>query len=166
MGLGGRQIFTLPWVFYLLALGWMAAVATGRQRWLVLMAGSVVLPLVAYDGGNWHGSWIKYGTVWGVLALLLAAPRLTLPRGLAGPVLVLASSSYLIYLTHRLVPDVVMAGLDAVLPQALFSALAIAGGIALGVALTTASRSLSRRTALAGPALRSRVARAFRRAAT
>lgn len=166
MGLGGRQIFTVPWVLYLLALGWMAAVAEGRQRWLVMAAASVILPLVAYDGGNWHGSWIKYGTVWVLLLILMAAPRVALPRWLAGPVLVVASSSYLIYLTHRLVPDLVLSGTSHVFPGWVFSILSVAGGIGLGIALTTLSRGLTRQIEGAAQGLRDRLARAFSRAAT
>lgn len=166
MGLGGRQIFTVPWVLYLLALGWMAAVAQGRQRWLVVAAASVVLPLVAYHGGNWHGAWIKYGTVWGVLMVLMAVPRLTLPRWLAEPVLVIASSSYLIYLTHRLVPEVALAGLAPALTGWLSATFAIAGGIGLGIALTALGRGLTRRVEAQAAGLRDRLARAFSRAAT
>ena len=153
MGLGGGQLFTVPWVFYLLALGWMAAVAKGRQRWLVLAAASAVLPLVALYGGNWYGGWIKYGSVWALLALLLFVPRIALPRAVAGMVLVVASSSYLIYLTHRLVPDVALAGAEGAMPAWAFSTLAIAGGVALGIALTSLSRGMARRVEGWGGAL-------------
>lgn len=151
LGLGGRMLFTVPWVLYLLALGWMVAVAQGRQRWVVLLAASVVLPLVAWMGGNWHGSWIKYGMVWAVVAALIFVPRVTLPRAVAAPVLALASSSYLVYLTHRLVPEVVMAGWQGALPGWLFSTLSILGGIALGVACAAIGRGVLRALPLRRP---------------
>lgn len=151
MGLGGRMLFTVPWVLYLLALGWMVAVAQGRQRWVVLLAASVVLPLVAWLGGNWYGSWIKYSMVWAAVALLLFVPRLTLPRVMALPVLGVASSAYLIYLTHRLVPEVLLAGVKDVLPVWAFSTLSIAGGIALGMGCAAAGRWITRALPLRRP---------------
>jgi acyl-CoA synthetase (AMP-forming)/AMP-acid ligase II len=134
MGLGGQMQFTVPWVLYLLALGWMAGVATGRWRWLVLGLAAVVMPLVAWLGGNWYGSWMKYGMVFAGIALLLFVPQVRLPRRVAQAVLTLASSAFMIYLTHRLVPNVALAPWLGVLPGWLYSSLAIAGGVALGVA--------------------------------
>lgn len=144
MGLGGGALFTVPWVLYLAALGWLIATAdTRRRRLLVLGLAAVILPLVAYLGGNWYGAWLKYLSILGVVALLLFVPRLTLPRGLARAVLAVGSASYLIYLTHRLLPDVAMLPLRALLPDWAFSGLAIGGAVLAGVALTAAQRRLS-----------------------
>lgn len=140
--MGGQLQFTLPWVLYLLALGWMTGVARGRQRWLVLALAAMVMPLVAWLGGNWIGSWIKYGMVLGVIAALLFVPQVRLPRRAAAVTLSLASAAYLIYLTHRLVPNVLMAPWIDSLPHWLFSTLAITGGIALGLAVKALSRRL------------------------
>ncbi len=39
--IGNRQIFTLPWIFYLAVIGWCAAVAeTGKQRLLLMLSGA------------------------------------------------------------------------------------------------------------------------------
>lgn len=138
--LGGQLQFTLPWVLYLLALGWMAGVAQGRQRWQVLALAAGVLPLVAWLGGNWYGAWIKYGMVFGVIALILFKPAFHLPRPVARGFLALASAAYLVYLTHRLVPNVLLEPFRAALPPWLFSALAVAGGLALGLGLAALAR--------------------------
>lgn len=141
--IGGQRIFTLAWVLYLVALGWLVALAdTGKRRVAVLALAVPVLASVAYWGGNWYGSWSKYGTVLGVLALLLYLPQVRLPRWLVRPVLAVASASYLIYLTHRFVPNLMLAPFAADLPGWLFSALSIAGGIALGLAAFAAQRAL------------------------
>jgi hypothetical protein len=100
----------------------------GRRLGAVMAAASVVLVLAAWDGGNWQGSWINYGSVRALLGLLVFVPRLTLPRPVAGAVPTLAASSDLVYLTHRLVPA-------PALPPWAFSTLSIAGGIASGIAL-------------------------------
>lgn len=144
MGIGGQVQFTVPWVFYLLALGWMVGVARGRQRWLVLGLAALVMPLVAWLGGNWYGSWIKYGMVFAAIALMLFRPQVSLPRGLARGVLTLASAAFMIYLTHRLVPNVLLQPWLGILPGWLFSTLSIAGGLALGIAAHHLSRGLSR----------------------
>lgn len=162
MGLGGKVQFTVPWVLYLLALGWMIGVAEGRWRWLVLGLAALVMPLVAWLGGNWYGSWIKYGMVFAAIALLLFMPHVRLPRRVAQVVLTLASSAFLIYLTHRLVPNVALAPWLGVLPGWLFSTLSISGGVALGVA----AQVLWRAVAALRPARAARMAGAASRAAT
>lgn len=143
MALGGQIKFTLPWVLYLLALGWMIGVAQGRQRWLVLGLSVLVMPLVAWLGGNWYGSWIKYGMVLAAIALLLFRPQVSLPRPVARGVLTLASAAFMIYLTHRLVPNVLLHPWLGMWPGWVFSALSIAGGLALGIAVQAAARRLS-----------------------
>ncbi|PLL12566.1 AMP-dependent synthetase [Tabrizicola sp. TH137] len=144
LGLGGRKLFTLPWVAYLACFGWLIGCAdTRRRKWIVLGLAAVVMPLVAWLGGNWYGAWLKYGCIFGVLALLLFVPRLSCPDWLRGAILPVAASSYLIYLTHRLLPEVVMAGWADVLPGWAFSALSIVGGIALGIGLTAGQRKVA-----------------------
>ena len=143
MGIGGQLQFTVPWVLYLLALGWMAGVAQGRQRWLVLALAAMVMPLVAWLGGNWYGSWIKYGMVFAAIAVMLFRPEVSLPRPVARGVLTVASAAFLIYLTHRLVPNVLIQPWLGVWPGWLFSTLSIAGGMALGLVLQTVARRLA-----------------------
>lgn len=143
MALGGQIKFTLPWVLYLLALGWMIGVAQGRQRWLVLGLAALVMPLVAWLGGNWYGSWIKYGMVFAAIALLLFRPQVRLPRPLARGVLTLASAAFMIYLTHRLVPNVLLQPWLGIWPAWVFSALSISGGLALGIAVQGLMQRLS-----------------------
>lgn len=141
--IGGQRIFTLAWVLYLAALGWLVALADTRKRRVAVLALAVpVLASVAYWGGNWFGSWTKYGTVLGVVALLLYLPQMPLPRWLVRPVLAVAGASYLIYLTHRFVPNLMLAPFAADLPGWLFSALSIAGGIALGLAAFAMQRAV------------------------
>ena len=141
LGLGGRRLFTVPWVLYLACFGWLVGCAdTRRRKWIVLGLAAGVMPLVAWLGGNWYGAWLKYGSIFGVLALLLFVPRLRCPAWLRGPVVTVAASSYLIYLTHRLVPEVGLAGWEAWLPGWAFSALAILGGLGIGVVLALGQR--------------------------
>ena len=148
LGVGGRKLFTVPWVAYLACFGWLVGCAdTVRRKWVVLGLAAVVMPLVAWLGGNWYGAWLKYSCIFGVLALLLFVPRVACPGWLRGPVLTVAASSYLIYLTHRLLPEGVMAGWQAWLPGWAFSVLSILGGGALGVVLTWGQRRVAARWA-------------------
>lgn len=79
--IGDRQIFTVPWVLYLTAFGWLVYFADSASRKLLVLAiGAAVFPLVAYSGGNWIGSWVKYTLQFALLAALLFAPRIQLPR--------------------------------------------------------------------------------------
>lgn len=141
--IGGQRIFTLAWVLYLAALGWLVALADTRHRRLAVLALAVpVLASAAYWGGNWFGAWTKYATVFGAVALLLYAPQMRLPRRAVRPVLAVAGASYLVYLTHRFVPNLMLAPLGDDLPGWLFSALSIGGGILLGLAAFAAQRAL------------------------
>lgn len=143
MGVESGALFTVPWVLYLACFGWLVACAdNARRKWIVLGLAAGVMPLVAWLGGNWYGSWLKYGCIFGVLAVLLFVPRVACPVWLRGPVLAVAASSYLIYLTHRLVPNAVMAGWEAWLPGWAFSAVSIVAGVGLGVALTWVQRQV------------------------
>ncbi|MBM3605416.1 MAG: AMP-binding protein [Alphaproteobacteria bacterium] len=130
----GRSQFSLPWVFYLFALGWCVALAdTPRRQAAVLLAAAVILPGAAWLGGNWHGAWIKYLSLLAVVAVLLHAPSLPLPRMAARSVMLLAQAAFPIYLLHRLVPEVLMplAGLGG--RSGAIDAVAVLGGIAVGL---------------------------------
>lgn len=130
----GRSQFSIPWVFYLFALGWCIAAATDtRGRLLVLLAASLVLPAAAWLGGNWHGSWIKYLGLLGLVALLLFVPQVRAPRIVVRGLMHLARAAFAIYLLHRLVPEVLMPLWGISGGTAMADALAIAGGIALGL---------------------------------
>ncbi|TBN42008.1 AMP-dependent synthetase [Paracoccus subflavus] len=130
----GRSQFSVPWVFYLFALGWCIATATtARQRLVVLLAAGVILPGAAWLGGNWHGAWIKYLGLLGMAALLLYVPRVRAPRPLVRGAMHLARAAFPIYLLHRLVPEALMPVLGIGGETAVADALAIGGGIALGL---------------------------------
>ena len=137
----GRSQFSVPWVFYLFALGWCIAVAkSARQRVLVLAAAAIILPIAAWLGGNWHGSWIKYLSLLGIVGLLLNVQSVALPRMAVRGFMHLAQAAFPIYLLHRLVPEVLMPLLDFALPTPVADAVAILGGIGLGL---LAARGLS-----------------------
>ncbi|MBY6058549.1 AMP-binding protein [Leisingera daeponensis] len=141
--IGGRAQFTVPWVFYLFALGWcITAASTLGQRLLVLAAACVIMPAAAYLGGNWYGGWIKYMWLLALIAGLLFITRLPVPRFAARPLMRLAQAAFPIYLLHRFVPELLMPmiGLEGRSP--LNDALAIFGGIALGLAAAALQRQL------------------------
>ena len=143
--LGGRQIFTLPWIFYLSVFGWLAATAGSRaQRVQLLLAAALVMPVMAYDGGNWTGSWFKHGLQLVVIAMLLLVPQIALPPRLARAVLPMAAASYHIYLVHRFVPELLLAKMEATLPPGIFDAAAVLGGVAAGLAVYAGQRAATR----------------------
>lgn len=142
--IGGQRIFTLAWVLYLAALGWLVGVAQGRQRHLVLAIAAPVLALVALYGGNWYGAWLKYGTVFAVIGLLLYLPQMRLPSWAVRPLLAVAGASYLIYLTHRFVPNLLLAPMLGAVPAWAFSTLSIVGGVGLGLLAFAAQRAVLR----------------------
>ena len=143
--LGGRQIFTLAWVAPLAAFGWCAATARGRERWLVLALAAAILPLLAWAGGNWTGSWVRYGGMIAVVALLVFTPTLALPRRTLPPVLAVAGASYPIYLVHRFVPDLLLAPAAPFLAPAGFAVASVVGGVLLGIAAGAGRRALAPR---------------------
>ena len=148
--LGGRELFTLPWILYLAAFGWCVCFAdTPAKKLALLAAGAVVFPLVAYLGGNWVGSWIKYMLQFLCLAALLFAPRIRLPRTLIGLVLPVSAASYHIYLFHRFAPELILQPLQAELPEPVFTAAAIAGGVAVGLLAYEIQKFLVQRLAAA-----------------
>lgn len=133
--IGNRKLFTLYWILPLAAFGWAAAVAsTPREKMAVAVLSLLAMPLMALQGGNWIGSWVKYGLQTGVILLLLYGPSIPVPTVLRSPILVVAHASFHIYLLHRLVPEALLLPLQGRLPEGIFTFLAIAGGIALGLA--------------------------------
>jgi surface polysaccharide O-acyltransferase-like enzyme len=141
----GRSQFTVPWVFYLLALGWCIAFArNARQRLMILGAATFTLCTAAYLGGNWYGGWIKYMSLLGVVAVLLYIPQVPLPRIVVQGAMHIARAAFMIYLLHRLVPEVIMPLSGMSLPQPGTDIVAIVGGICLGLLATYAQRQLGR----------------------
>lgn len=145
LDLGGRNLFSVPWVLWLCALGWCIATAKGqRQRWLV-----TVLILAACLGGVlwghvWYGAWIKYSAVAAAGLLLLWLPGVALPGWLARAVVTLAQGAFLVYLTHRWVPLGLMPVLTPGLSGWTAHLLAVAGGVGLGLGLAASERLLRR----------------------
>lgn len=132
--LGDREVFTVPWILYLTVFGWLAYYADSISRkGLVIAVGAVIFPLVAYYGGNWVGSWVKYMLQFAFLGALLFIPRVPMPRWVAGILLPVSAASYYIYLFHRFVPELLLAPLEAELPWSVFCIASIAGGIAVGL---------------------------------
>jgi uncharacterized membrane protein len=134
--MGGREIFSLYWVLYLAVLGWCVAFAETREKRAVLLVASAAILLAsAYFGGNWTGSWVRYSMQFAVICVLLYLPAMRLPSRLASAILPVAVASYHIYLFHRFVPELLLAGLETRIPPALFTLLAIVGGVAIGIAV-------------------------------
>ena len=164
--LAGRQIFTLPWVFYLCALGWCIATADNRRRrLLVLAAAAVVMPGAALLGGNWFGAWIKYGAQFAVVAAMLFRPRIRLSPWVSPGILAIARASFLIYLLHRFVPELVLLPLAGLIPAPVFDALAVVGGVGLGLAGCSLQRRMRQLSAGIRPFRRKTARNAGRRAA-
>lgn len=133
--IGNRQIFTLPWIFYLAVIGWCAAIAeTHLQRLLLVSAGTGAFLFFGLYEGVWIGTKIKYLLLIAVLVALVYAPRVTVPRWAAQLVLPLSAAGFHIYILHRFVPELLLAPLQGQLPTVLFSTMSIACGIALGLA--------------------------------
>ena len=154
---GGRQIFTIPWNFYIFAFGWAVAVArTGRERLTILGLAAVTFPLAAYYGGNWTGAWIKFMMQFAIIAILLYAPRVRLPRPAVVAGLFFAAAGYHVYLFHRIIPDHAPELLGGEVRGPAFVILSIVVGIATGIAAfelyKAAQRLLQKvRMRLAGP---------------
>ncbi|RUM97474.1 AMP-dependent synthetase [Pseudaminobacter arsenicus] len=147
--IGGAQIFTLPDVFHLAALGWCVCFASSRFERRILASIAIGLcAFLAWWGGNWVGSWMKFMLVLGAVLVLLHVPRIALPRWLARCVLPVSAASYHIYLFHRLIPEWLLPHPQAA--SATVTVLAIAVGVASGLAAFLAQKWLlgwlSRRT--------------------
>jgi acyl-CoA synthetase (AMP-forming)/AMP-acid ligase II/peptidoglycan/LPS O-acetylase OafA/YrhL len=80
--------------FWLYALGFLAAVARGRERLIVLglglVAGALILGVPAP-----RALWLAAG-----LAMILFVPAVGVPARIAGPLLRIAAASYFIYVVH------------------------------------------------------------------
>lgn len=132
---GAVQIFTAPDVFYLSAVGWTVFFAREvRQKWLLMVAVVLLVPLLAWYGGNWTGSWVKFSLQAVVVAILLFVPRLAAPRQLAAALLPVAAAGYHIYLFHRILPELLLPKPDPALSQPLATVAAVIVGIASGLA--------------------------------
>lgn len=147
--IGLRKIFLLSYVLWLPLLGWCAFFARRAWQKLVLLAVLAVLaPYAAYNGGNWTGAWVMNLLQVPVLAVLLLAPSLRLPRLAVPAVMLIAASSYHIYLFHRIIPE--MLGLDAMGPWGIAASVTV--GVASGIAAAGLQRlaltGLSRRASL------------------
>ncbi|MCW3782300.1 AMP-binding protein [Defluviimonas salinarum] len=150
----GRSQFSVPWNFYLFALGWcIAAARSYSQRLVILVAAALILPLAAWLGGNWYGSWSKYLSLLGLAGVLLFVEAVPMPRVIVRGVMRLAHAAFPIYLLHRLAPEVLMPFMEPYLSPVVFDAVAILGGIALGVLAAGALSWLSR-TLISLPAYR------------
>jgi len=66
---------------------------------------AVLCLVLAWWGGNWTGSWVKFMLVLGAVSVLLFIPRMTLPGWAARLILPVSAASYHIYLFHRIIPD-------------------------------------------------------------
>ncbi|MDO9414657.1 AMP-binding protein [Pararhizobium sp.] len=129
-----RQIFTLPWIFYLAAIGWSAAFAdTGRKRLLVMAMGSALFVYLAFCESVWIGTTVKYLLQVAVLGALLYLPRPRVSHALKRLILPVSAASFHIYILHRFVPELALPGLRDAVPLPVFWLLSISGGIALGL---------------------------------
>lgn len=84
--------------YYLYALGWAALVARGRGQQLLVLALALGLTLTDYGLASSRPWWLATG-----IAALFLLPGVRLPRGLAGPLLRMASAGYFIYVAHVVV---------------------------------------------------------------
>ena len=129
--IGGPQIFTLPDVFYLAVLGWcLYFLDTPPKRKAFFAVTAVVCLVLAWWGGNWTGSWVKFMLVLGAVCVLLFIPRMTLPGWAGRLILPVSAASYHIYLFHRIIPDWLGLG-----TQPAGAATAILIGLASGLAV-------------------------------
>ncbi|UXU82515.1 AMP-binding protein (plasmid) [Paracoccus sp. SMMA_5_TC] len=148
----GRSQFSVPWVFYLFALGWCIACADSRRARLgVMAAAAVILPVAAYLGGNWYGGWIKYLSLLALVAALLTVRAVPMPRPMVRLAMHLAQAAFPIYLLHRLVPEVLMPRAGLHLDPAMTDLVAVLGGIALGWAAAQAQGWLSAQWSFRSP---------------
>lgn len=139
--IGGAQIFTLPDVFYLAVLGWcLYFVGSPSRRSVLAVIAAFLCALLAWWGGNWVGSWVKFMLVFGAVVVLLYVPRIVLPRLLAHCVLPVSAASYNIYLFHRMVPEWLLP--HPTIAEPAVTVLAIAVGIASGLAAFVAQKWL------------------------
>lgn len=133
--IGNRQIFTLPWIFYMAVLGWCAAVAeTWKERSMVMLAGTGVFLFLGLYEGVWIGTKVKYLLQIAVLAALLFLPRIRMPQWGTRLILPLSAAGFHIYILHRFVPELLLLPIRPLLSPLAFAFCSILGGIALGIA--------------------------------
>ncbi|MQW01264.1 AMP-binding protein [Sinorhizobium medicae] len=141
--IGNRQIFTLPWIFYMAVLGWCAAIAaTWKEKSAVMLAGTGVFLFLGLYEGVWIGTKIKYLLQIIVLAALLFLPRVRLPQWSARLILPLSAASFHIYILHRFVPELLLQPMQSLTSPVVFAVASILGGIALGAAAWLVQRQL------------------------
>ncbi|AWC23061.1 Long-chain-fatty-acid--CoA ligase [Aminobacter sp. MSH1] len=141
---GAVQIFTVSDVFYLAAFGWCVFHArTARQRLLVLAAATLAFPVMAYWGGNWTGSWVKFMLQLACVTVLLYMPRVAVPKQLAAVALPVAAAGYHIYLFHRLLPELLAPHVKPLISWPVATALSVAIGILTGIAAFHAQKALA-----------------------
>ncbi|WP_376705067.1 AMP-binding protein [Mesorhizobium sp. ISC25] len=141
--IGNRQIFTIYWVFHLAVFGWCAGFADNPARKLILTAlAAAVLGYLALWETVWLGTTVKYLTIFAALLAVLYVPRVRLPGGVGRVVTLIAVSAFPIYLSHRFVPEALLAPVARTLPAPFFHLLAITGGIGIGIVAGKAWASL------------------------
>ena len=134
---GMRKIFLLSYVLWLPLLGWAAFFARKTSQKILLLAALAVLsPIAAWLGGNWTGAWVMNLMQLPVMAVLLFLPAVRLPRAFLPGVMLIAASSYHIYLFHLVIPE--MLKLQG------FGAWGIAATVVIGVLTGIAAASLQR----------------------
>lgn len=132
---GAVRIFTLPDVLYMAVLGWCAGFADDwRKRAVLIAASAAILPLVAWTGGNWTGSWVKSWILLGTVLALLFSPRVRLPAPVARAVLSLAAAGFHIYLFHRILPELFLPQPVPGQVDPVAATIAIVSGVAVGLA--------------------------------
>lgn len=146
---GLRKIFLFTYVLWLPLLGWAAYFARSTRQKLLLMAALAVLaPVAAYFGGNWTGAWVMNLLQLPVMGVLLFAPTLRLPRLVLPAVMLVAASSYHIYLFHLVIPELLNLGRFGAWGIAATVAIGLVTGIAAATLQRLALASLSRRAEL------------------
>ena len=141
---GWVQIFTVTDVLYLAAFGWCAFFAAEPFEKRALLAVAVIaFPVMAYWGGNWTGSWVKFMLQLMCIAVLLYRPRLSVPNWLAGLALPIAAAGYHIYLFHRLLPELLLPQPNELVFNPVLSAVAVVIGIVSGLVAFQAQRAVA-----------------------
>jgi acyl-CoA synthetase (AMP-forming)/AMP-acid ligase II/peptidoglycan/LPS O-acetylase OafA/YrhL len=147
---GLRKIFMLSYVLWLPLLGWAAYFARETsQKLLIIGALLVICPVAAYLGGNWTGAWVMNMLQVPVVAILLFLPTIRLPRLMLPGVMLVAASSYHIYLFHLVIPELLHLQGYGVWGIAATVAIGLTTGIAAATLQRLALAGLSRKTELA-----------------
>ncbi|MCA1439007.1 AMP-binding protein [Ensifer sp. IC4062] len=141
--MGNRQIFTLPWIFYLAVIGWCAAIAaTPLERGMLMLAGTAIFLFFGLYEGVWIGTKIKYLLQIAVLAALLFLPQVRMPQWSAKLILPISAAGFHIYILHRFVPELLLQPVQPFVSPAVYSLCSIVGGIAMGIAAWAGQRRL------------------------